>query len=206
VSSDEKSKRRERLLDTGRARGYVFYDEIDSVLEIERILSSDHLRKLTAELDGILSELTMNRIEVIDDPRTEDSIPDENFLDQLDREEFQEHPDDSAPIRMYLREVLRLSRLTVEEEKELSKEINEGGRDTELAEKRLIEANLWIALGTATHFRNRGLRFLDLIQEGNIGLMRAAREYNHLRQYRFSTYATWWVRRAILRAIEDSPR
>jgi hypothetical protein len=65
--------------------------------------------------------------------------------------------------------------------------------------KRLIEANLWIALGTAMHFLNRGLSPIDLIQEGNIGLMRAVNEYNHLRAYRFSIYATWWVRKAIIR-------
>jgi RNA polymerase primary sigma factor len=174
-----------------------------SVLEIDKTLSSARLR---VQLDAVLSGLAMNGIEVIDEPRTEDSIPDEKFLDQLDQEESEDHPSDSAAIRMYWREVLQLSRLTVTEEKELSKEINEGGRDSELAEKRLIEANLWIALATATHFTNRGLRPLDLIQEGNIGLLRAVREYNHLRQYRFSTYATWWVRRAILRAIEDSSK
>ena len=76
-------------------------------------------------------------------------------------------------------------------------------RNAEEAEKRLIEANLWIALGTAMHFLNRGLSPIDLIQEGNIGLMRAVNEYNHLRAYRFSTYATWWVRKAIIQSLRD---
>jgi RNA polymerase primary sigma factor len=178
------------LIGVGQSRGYVRYDEIDAILAPGR--------EGFAELDKVLSELTRNAIEVVDEPRTEDSIPDECFFDRG------ENLGDLAPIRSYLHEVLTLSRLTLEEEKELSKEINQGGPDTELAEKRLIEANLWIALATATHFTNRGLGFLDLIQEGNIGLMRAAKEYNHLRQYRFSTYATWWVRRAIIRSIEDS--
>ena len=97
--------------------------------------------------------------------------------------------------------MLTVPRLTTEQEKELTKQINRGGEDAHDAEKRLIEANLWIALGTAMHFTNRGLGPLDLIQEGNIGLMRAVREYDYLRQYRFSTYATWWVRKAIQAAI-----
>jgi RNA polymerase primary sigma factor len=200
MPSDGKSQQLEQLLDIGRARGYVLFQEIDNILLPGRI------REVATELDTILTELARNRIEVIDEPRTEDSIPHEDLLDQLEREELHGHLGNLMPIRQYLREVLTLSRLTMEEEKELSKQINQGGPDTELAEKRLIEANLWIALGTATHFTNRGLRFLDLIQEGNIGLMRAVKEYNHLRQYRFSTFATWWVRRAIIRSIEDSSK
>ena len=203
---DRKAERLEQLLRTGRARGYVLYEEIDKILASGR----DGL----AELDTILSELTMNHIEVIDEPRTEDSVPDESFFDQ---EDLQEDFGDSKPLRLYLREVLMVPRLTIEEEKKLAKRVKEASSVVptepvrltkgpvwpEEAEKRLIEANLWIALGTAMHFLNRGLGPIDLIQEGNIGLMRAVKEYNHLRAYRFSTYATWWVRKAIIQSLRD---
>jgi RNA polymerase primary sigma factor len=206
VPPDRKAERLEQLLRTGRARGYVLYEEIDKILASGR----DGL----AELDTILSELTMNHIEVIDEPRTEDSVPDESFFDQKD---LQEDFGDSKLLRLYLREVLMVPRLTIEEEKKLAKRVKEASSVVptepvrlikgpvwpEEAEKRLIEANLWIALGTAMHFLNRGLGPIDLIQEGNIGLMRAVKEYNHLRAYRFSTYATWWVRKAIIQSLRD---
>jgi RNA polymerase primary sigma factor len=201
VPPDRKAEQLGQLLRTGRTRGYVLYEEIDKILAPGR----DGL----AELDTILSELTMNHIEVIDEPRTEDSVPDESFFDQKDLEE---DFCDSKPLRLYLREVLMVPRLTIEEEKELAKRVKDASSVERLtkgpvwpeeAEKRLIEANLWIALGTAMHFLNRGLGPLELIQEGNIGLMRAVTEYNHLRAYRFSTYATWWVRRAIIQSLRD---
>lgn len=176
-----------KLVRTGQSRGYVLYDEIDGVLAPSR--------ERVTELDTILSELARHAIEVIDDPRTEDSMPDDSFFDQ------EGNLGDLAPLRMYLREMLTLPHLTLEQEKVLTEQINRSGQGAEDAEKRLIEANLWIALGTAMHFMNRGLSPLDLIQEGNIGIMRAVREYNHLRQYRFSTYATWWAREAIRAAI-----
>jgi len=227
LPSDGKSEQRDQLVRTGRTKGFVLYDDIDKFLLPYRV------RETAAELDDILSQLTMNSIEVRDEPRTEDSIPDENSLDHLYQQEFQDHASDSTQVRMYLREVLTVSRLTDEAEKELARrfkpaagadatarlyatdgsgrnyygpgttELSPAMKDAEEAGDRLIEANLWITLATATHYTNRGLGFLDLIQEGNIGLMRAVKEYNYLRQYRFSTYATWWVRRAIIRAIED---
>lgn len=199
------SEQLEQLLRTGRNRGYVLY------AEIEKILAPGP--EAVAELDTILSELTRNFVEVIDEPRTEDSVPDESFFDQV---ELQQDFGDSAPLRMYLREVLTVPRLTVEEEKALAKRVKEASsvvgasnvymadQAAEEAAKRLIEANLWIALATATHFTNRGLKLLDLIQEGNIGLMRAVKEYHYLRPYNFSTYATWWVRKAIIQGLRGN--
>lgn len=179
----------QQLLRAGQTRGYVLYDEIDGALP------PGH--ECVADLDNILSVLASHAIEVVDEPRTEDSIPDESFFDQGEPADL----DDSTALKMYLRELRTVPRLTVEQEKDLARQIHDGGMGAKDAEKRLIEANLWIALGTAMHFLNRGLSRLDLVQEGNVGLMRAAREYNHLRPYRFSTYATWWVRRAMRVAI-----
>jgi len=176
------------LLRIGRSRGYVLYDEID------RILAPG--REGFAELDAILTELTKNSIDVFDEPRTEESIPDASFFDRAD---------DLAPARMYIREVLNVSRLAPPEEKNLARQIKLGGRDAENAEKRLIEANLWIVLATATHYADRGAKWLDIIQEGNIGLMRAVKEYNYPRDYAFSTYAVWWVRLAIRRFLSEGP-
>lgn len=182
-------ERLNHLISIGQKRGFVLYDDIDAALSPGR--------EGLDEVDPIISELTRHGIEVVDEPRTEDSIPDENSLDRMESDGL----GDSAPLRMYMRELLTVPRLTVEEEKELAKEARDGAHGAEEAEKRLIERNLWIALATATHFLNRGLSFLDLIQEGNIGLMRAVKEYDPERPYRLSTFATWWVRRAIQVAL-----
>lgn len=191
MTPDPESARIAGLLMAGRSRGYVLYDEID------RILAPG--REGLTELDAILSELAKNSIEVVDEPRTEGSIPDPDFLD---REEFQGR-DDLAPVRMYLREVLTVPRLVPHDEKNLARQAKLGGHDGEEAAKRLIEANLWVVVATARHYLNRGLSFIDLIQEGNIGLMRAVKEYNHLREYTFLTYAIWWVRTAIRRSLDE---
>lgn len=113
-----KSEQLEQLLRIGRSRGYVLYDEID------KIISPGDRRETAAQLDAIFSELALNSVEVTDDPRTEDSIPDEEFINQA----FQNNLEDSAQIRMYLREVLTVSRLTVDEERELSRRIKRGGQ------------------------------------------------------------------------------
>jgi len=174
------------LVRIGRNRGYVLYDEID------RILAPG--REAIAELDTVLTELAKNSIDVFDEPRTEESIPDASFFDGAE---------DLAPLRMYIHEVLKVPRLGPPEEKDLARQVQLGGQDAENAEKWLIEANLWIVLATATHYANRGVKWLDIIQEGNIGLMRAVKGYNHLRDYAFSTYAVWWVRVAIRRFLSE---
>jgi len=144
--------------------------------------------------------LVMNSVDVVDEPRTEISIPGDTDLDELE----QGIVGNSAPVRMYVNEVMTVPRLTAEQEKTFAQRVRAGGPDADEAADRLTEANLWIALATATHFTNRGLRFLDLIQEGNIGLMAAVKHYDHFRPYRFLTYAVWWVRRKIIVAIADA--
>jgi RNA polymerase primary sigma factor len=225
VQTEGMPEQLKELIETGQTRGYVLYDELDGLLPADS--------EVVAELDKALSVLASHGIEVLDEPRTEDSVPDESFFDQ--DEDFA----DSTRLKMYLREVLMVPHLTVDEERELAKTVKEASNvlptpDVEIAPrlravggtgrtyygdgmadasqgfshglaeeaaKRLIEANLWIALGTAMHFLNRGLKPLDLIQEGNVGLMRAVRQYDYRSRYKFSTYATWWMRRAIQAAI-----
>ncbi len=109
----------------------------------------------------------------------------------------------SDPVRMYLREIGRVSLLTYDEEVSLAKRVEKGDRK---AREKLINANLRLVVSIAKKYVNRGLTLLDLIEEGNIGLMRAVAKYDWRRGYKFSTYATWWIRQAITRAIADQAR
>ena len=110
------------------------------------------------------------------------------------------------PVRMYLREIGRIKLLTADEEIELAKKILYGGDAGALAKRKLVQANLRLVVSIAKKYVGRGMLFLDLIQEGNLGLIRAAEKFDHERGYKFSTYATWWIRQAITRAIADQAR
>ncbi len=110
------------------------------------------------------------------------------------------------PVRMYLREIGRIKLLNSEQEVELAKKIINGGKVGEIAKKKLVQANLRLVVSIAKKYVGRGMLFLDLIQEGNLGLIRAAEKFDYERGYKFSTYATWWIRQAITRAIADQAR
>lgn len=110
------------------------------------------------------------------------------------------------PVRMYLREIGRIRLLTAAEEIELARKIEMGGSEGVVAKRKLTQANLRLVVSIAKKYVGRGMLFLDLIQEGNLGLMRAAEKFDHARGYKFSTYATWWIRQAITRAIADQAR
>ncbi|MCR4881603.1 MAG: RNA polymerase sigma factor RpoD [bacterium] len=144
--------------------------------------------------------------------------PDKMF-DKVDRESSMEEDeiDDNAfsvpkgvvaddPVRMYLREIGRIKLLTSDQEVELAKKIISGGKVGETAKKKLVQANLRLVVSIAKKYVGRGMLFLDLIQEGNLGLIRAAEKFDYERGYKFSTYATWWIRQAITRAIADQAR
>jgi RNA polymerase primary sigma factor len=110
------------------------------------------------------------------------------------------------PVRMYLREIGRIPLLTADQEIELARKIEQGGPEGAIAKRRLTQANLRLVVSIAKKYVGRGMLFLDLIQEGNLGLIRAAEKFDHARGYKFSTYATWWIRQAITRAIADQAR
>ncbi len=110
------------------------------------------------------------------------------------------------PVRMYLREIGRIQLLTADEEIELARKITGGGKVGQIAKRKLVQANLRLVVSIAKKYVGRGMLFLDLIQEGNLGLIRAAEKFDHERGYKFSTYATWWIRQAITRAIADQAR
>ena len=104
------------------------------------------------------------------------------------------------PVRMYLKEIGKVSLLTADEEIELAKRMEQGDEE---AKKRLAEANLRLVVSIAKRYVGRGMLFLDLIQEGNLGLIKAVEKFDYRKGYKFSTYATWWIRQAITRAIAD---
>ena len=110
------------------------------------------------------------------------------------------------PVKLYLREIGRVKLLSKNEEIALAEKIMKGGSDGDKAKRKLVQANLRLVVSIAKKYVGRGMLFLDLIQEGNLGLIRAAEKFDHEKGYKFSTYATWWIRQAITRAIADQAR
>jgi RNA polymerase primary sigma factor len=195
VAINDRAEQLKHLVRNGKARSYILYDEIDELLPKNY--------EGGPELEDILSELSGNGIELLEEPtskRHKDSEEDDGFLEGNAVLALDEHPGDAVALRMYLRELQSVPHLTRDEEIELAKCIGRGERDAEDAMRRLIEANLRIVVATSKRYTNRGLGILELIQEGNIGLMKAAQRFDVARGYRFSTYAIWWVRQAIMRA------
>ncbi len=144
---------------------------------------------------------------------TTDPISSVSYFDQSEDEDQMEQDltapkgisvDD--PVRMYLREIGRIKLLTADEEIDLARKIVAGGNSGAIAKRKLVQANLRLVVSIAKKYVGRGMLFLDLIQEGNLGLIRAAEKFDHERGYKFSTYATWWIRQAITRAIADQAR
>lgn len=135
------------------------------------------------------------------------AIEDEGLPADLDEPEALPEDVENAklddPVRMYLKEIGRIKLLTPEEEQEIAKKMAEGDED---ARKRMSEANLRLVVSIAKRYVGRGMQLLDLIQEGNLGLMKAVEKFDYTKGYKFSTYATWWIRQAISRAIADHAR
>ncbi len=183
-----------------------------NVLEYQEI--NDFFSDMTLEedqFDRILETLEQNNVDVLritDD----DDVDDEEILlsaeeEDLDMENLDLSIPDSIsiedPVRMYLKEIGKVPLLSAEEEIELAKRMELGDQD---AKKRLAEANLRLVVSIAKRYVGRGMLFLDLIQEGNLGLIKAVEKFDYRKGYKFSTYATWWIRQAITRAIADQAR
>ncbi|MCR4657271.1 MAG: RNA polymerase sigma factor RpoD [Lachnospiraceae bacterium] len=179
-------------------------------------LSEDNYEK-------IYDMLEQNNIDILRIPEEDSLLPDDDLLltdIEVSEEEFNPAEEEEVdvenidltvlegvsvedPVRMYLKEIGKVSLLTGEEEIELAKRMEEGDED---AKKRLVEANLRLVVSIAKRYVGRGMLFLDLIQEGNLGLMKAVEKFDYRKGYKFSTYATWWIRQAITRAIADQAR
>ena len=197
---DEKLK---SLLEIGKKKG---------VLENQEILDYFKSLKLPDDaFDKVFEFLDQNGIDVLKISEEEDDVPDEEIMlddvEDVDVENIDLSVPDGVsiedPVRMYLKEIGKVPLLSAEEEIELAKRMEKGDED---AKKRLAEANLRLVVSIAKRYVGRGMLFLDLIQEGNLGLIKAVEKFDYTKGYKFSTYATWWIRQAITRAIADQAR
>jgi RNA polymerase primary sigma factor len=215
------------LLDLGRGRGFVTTDDVDEAL--------DGLDLADEHVAAVRRLLKAEGIEVVDVPPTDfDRTPDPVVDGRAERQRLEEialRAPTNDPVRMYLKEIGRVPLLTAEEEVDLAKRIEAGlaatrllvtcadefdearrvqlgrvERGGQLSKRKLVEANLRLVVSIAKRYVGRGMLFLDLIQEGNLGLIRAVEKFDYTRGYKFSTYATWWIRQAITRAIADQAR
>ena len=169
--------------------------------EIEEKLSSiDEIENAPEDLEELFSEPPILDIDFDEEP-TEEELK-EVDVDQIDDVSLENLSLDD-PVKVYLREIGRVPLLSSEDEIELAVKIAEGN---EYAKKRLTEANLRLVVSIAKKYVGRGMYFLDLIQEGNVGLIKAVDKFDHTKGFKFSTYATWWIRQAITRAIADQAR
>jgi len=178
------------LIELGRKRGYLTQDEIlEHFPEAEQNVD---------EIDRIYSILSGQGIEIVEEAKEAE-----------EKAKEEEEPADvegisiDDPVRMYLKEIGKVALLTPDQEVDLAQRMEKGDEE---AKRRLIEANLRLVVSIAKKYVGRGMLFLDLIQEGNLGLIRAVEKFDWRKGYKFSTYATWWIRQAITRALADQAR
>ena len=183
-----------------------------SVLEIQEINDYFHDIDLDAEqMEKVFEYLESQNIDVLRINSDDDDIDDSDIMlsdeDEVDMEKIDLSVPDGIsiedPVRMYLKEIGKVPLLSAEEEVELARRMADGDED---AKKRLAEANLRLVVSIAKRYVGRGMLFLDLIQEGNLGLIKAVEKFDYHKGFKFSTYATWWIRQAITRAIADQAR
>ncbi|MBE6148713.1 MAG: RNA polymerase sigma factor RpoD [Firmicutes bacterium] len=193
-------EREEELVAEGKKKGYITYEELAAKLKGLDI-DSDSLDELYNKL--IEQNITVLSQSEVDNNDGGKGKNDEEEPILLNDEEITKDVNINDPVRMYLKEIGRISLLTPDEEQALSARINENDEE---AKRILAESNLRLVVSIAKRYVGRGLLFLDLIQEGNIGLMKAVDKFDCERGYKFSTYATWWIRQAITRALADQAR
>ncbi len=211
MNEEQKMDSVQALIQKGKKKGSITYREImDALQGIE--LSAD-------QIDDVYQQFGRMGIDVVPEPGEVDL----EILKKAkeDEEELAEEAEDEAeeeaevdlsvpegvgiddPVRMYLKEIGRVPLLSAEEEIQLAKRMEEGDEE---AKRRLAEANLRLVVSIAKRYVGRGMLFLDLIQEGNLGLIKAVEKFDYIKGFKFSTYATWWIRQAITRAIADQAR
>jgi len=192
------NKELNKLIRKGKKKGFITQDDILEVFpEAEEDLET---------LDQLYTKFIHYGIDVFDSVDEEEAAKElakENLEKGLKKAKAADKTASSDPVRMYLREIGKHALLTKEEEVTLAKGVE---RKDEKSTKKLIKSNLRLVVSIAKKYMGRGLSFLDLIQEGNMGLMRAVEKFDWRRGYKFSTYATWWIRQAITRAIADQAR
>ncbi|AHM56685.1 RNA polymerase sigma factor rpoD [Peptoclostridium acidaminophilum DSM 3953] len=209
ISEDEKIIIND-LVKKGKKKGSLSYDEIIDVLGEFDIDKN--------RLESIYESLAQMGIEVIEEEKFEEEKFEDEEEEKIDEEETETETELEVnlndlsvpkgisiddPVRMYLKEIGKIPLLSAEEEISLAKKMEEGDEN---AKKRLVEANLRLVVSIAKRYVGRGMLFLDLIQEGNLGLIKAVEKFDYEKGFKFSTYATWWIRQAITRAIADQAR
>ncbi len=195
-------ERKEELIKKGEEVGYITFEELANALKGLEI-DSDTLDDLyNTFVDAGISVITEEDAEGAEDAGENPS--DLNLeVEILDDAEITKDININDPVRMYLKEIGRISLLSSEDEMNISMRIADGDEE---AKRLLAESNLRLVVSIAKRYVGRGLLFLDLIQEGNIGLMKAVEKFDYDKGYKFSTYATWWIRQAITRALADQAR
>ena len=197
--NSKKQEEIKKLLEKGKKQGFVTQEEILKIFPD----AEDRLE----EIDELYAKLLEQKIDVFETVTEEEIAEDEKATSELSKElEVLATIEDKVltdPVRMYLKEIGRIPLLKAEEEVDLAQRIEKGEKK---ARAKLIQSNLRLVVSIAKRYLGRGMSFLDLIQEGNQGLMRAVEKYDWRRGYKFSTYATWWIRQAITRAIADQAR
>ena len=210
------------LIARGKEAGFLSAEEVGTVLAAAEITPE--------AMDGVLAVINDEGIEIIDSGDELEAAEKDEARLRKDEEQALKASPTNDPVRMYLKEIGKVALLTAEEEVDLAKRIEAGlfaseklvtmpkisaslRRDLEaieydgaIAKRKLVEANLRLVVSIAKRYVGRGMLFLDLIQEGNLGLIRAVEKFDYTKGYKFSTYATWWIRQAITRAIADQAR
>ena len=201
-NTDNKQARVNALIEKGKKNGLLTQKEINEVLADMQISPETY--------EKVLDRFEEMGIEIV--PEENSEPPEEELLLDSEAEEFSAEAEDLSvpegiatddPVRMYLKEIGKVPLLTAEEELEIAKRMADGDEE---ARKKLSESNLRLVVSIAKRYVGRGMQFLDLIQEGNLGLIKAVEKFDYSKGYKFSTYATWWIRQAITRANADQAR
>ena len=226
----------DKLIKLGKKRGYLTYDEINNsfaevqldpemissfldlyeseqidIVKAKKVVETPKVKKEVKETPKVQNteeEQTTTEEADFEENEEEENIPADFKIEEEDEEPFDAFEITSQlklsdPVHMYLKEIGKVPLLSAEEEIELAKRMELGDQE---AKKRLAEANLRLVVSIAKRYVGRGMLFLDLIQEGNLGLIKAVEKFDYTKCYKFSTYATWWIRQAITRAIADQAR
>ena len=193
MATQDKKQVLKELLESGKQKGRLTTKEISDALE--------ELDYDVEQVDKLYDTFEAYNIEIVEDDGGESIAPASN--EELESVLSADGISIDDPVKVYLKEIGRVPLLSAEEEVELAIRMSEGDV---AAKKRLSEANLRLVVSIAKRYVGRGMQFLDLIQEGNLGLIKAVEKFNHTKGFKFSTYATWWIRQAITRAIADQAR
>ena len=197
-SEEENSNKVKEIIEKVKSKGKITYGELASELDEA---NSEQIDKVFDAFEDLGVDVLQEDLE---EPNIEDLQEVEDIkLEEIDLNAAMDGVNIDDPVRMYLREIGRIPLLTYEQELELAKKVLEGEEE---AKQKLAESNLRLVVSIAKKYVGRGMLFLDLIQEGNMGLIKAVEKFDYTKGFKFSTYATWWIRQAITRAIADQAR